>query len=172
MAISLKDWLTPISPVLAAIISGVAGSLLTAKLALKRFYLEKNWESRADAYTKIFIALHNLKNHDDHALALNHLEHKNQGMELSEQRNEVMKDLKEVSLSGIADLRLHIDLGTFVISEQSVELLKTLMSGLDESVATGQTNGYEAYLERRLLVLNKCLEELRKTAHEDLHKSW
>lgn len=45
-----------------ALIVGVATALVTVKLSIRKFYTERWWERRADAYSRIVEALHKHKN--------------------------------------------------------------------------------------------------------------
>lgn len=53
------EWTSFISPVLTAVASFI-GAWFAARLALRRFYDEKLWERKTEAYTAIFEALHEM----------------------------------------------------------------------------------------------------------------
>ncbi len=51
------------------IVVAIVSARVTVSLALRRFYAEKWWERKWEAYTGIINALHHMKNYDDHHLA-------------------------------------------------------------------------------------------------------
>ena len=56
-ALSLKDILIPLISIGGAVIVAVIGSHLT----LQNFFKQRRWERKADAYTAIFEAVHNVE---------------------------------------------------------------------------------------------------------------
>jgi hypothetical protein len=149
-------------------------AFLTVRLAFKRFYSEKQWERKADAYTKLFIALHRLKTHSAHELHLvEDGDSLPQGEQFEVERRAVMDRLEDDMLSGLADLQLQIDIGTFAITEEAVHLLKKHQSSLGESIDMWKRDqNLTSHFEHKVRSVDACLEELRKIAKSDLSKGW
>src|SRR6266436_7586330 len=59
------DWTQSISNIVIGLISGGLSTWITYRLAFRRFRAEKSWERRADAYSRIIEALHNLQKYPD-----------------------------------------------------------------------------------------------------------
>jgi hypothetical protein len=57
--------------IVLGLVMAVVSARVTLHYALKRFYFEKWWERKAEAYNSIFEALHHLKNQADHELVSN-----------------------------------------------------------------------------------------------------
>jgi hypothetical protein len=172
--ISSTEWLKEISSLLIGIAIALISAYATVRLAFKRFHSEKKLEQKTDAYKKLFVALHQLKNQASHEL---HLERTPDrlppGSEAELHRREVLKRLDEGMALGIAELRLQLDIGTFVIDDRAVKLLETLMKGLDESVEVWQKSQILAdYYEHRVNVVTECQSGLREIAKHDVSRSW
>ena len=45
---------------LVGLVVAVVASLVTVRLSLKRFYAERWWDRKADAYTRVIAALHQM----------------------------------------------------------------------------------------------------------------
>lgn len=168
-SLTAKDWLTTLGNIATALLV----AYFAVRLAFRRFYSEKRWEQKSDAYRRLFVALHQLKEHAWHELKL--LEHSKTlpfGKEAEIQRAEVLKQLEEDMLSGIAELRLQLDIGTFVIDEAAVERLENLMLSLDEGVRIGKEQGVANYYSHRCEAVDECQVSLRKIAREDLAQGW
>jgi len=155
-----------------SVVSAVVSARVTLHYALKRFYFEKWWERKAEAYSSIFEALHHLKNHADHELAADKVVEPS----LRPRVEKVLEELKEKMTGGIAEIRKRADIGAFVISEEAVSVLHTLLTELDESVTKvkiSQTTAltiedWRKHLNLRLSAINKCLESMRPIAEKDL----
>ena len=121
-----------ITTLLSSLVSGVVIAVISARItvhfALKRFYSEKWWERKMEAYTSIIEALHHVRNHAD-----TNLEFSMRGRDLP---GEGDKMLTEKLQAAMEELRKRIDVGSFVIAEDAVFALGTLMKGLDRSTNT------------------------------------
>jgi hypothetical protein len=156
------------------IIAASISAYLSVKFAFRRFYNEKEWERKADAYSKIFVAVHHLREHTTHELNLvvdaNKLP---KGEEAEAKRRTVMERLTEDMVNGLGELHLQIDIGTFTISEGAVALLQRLVANLDECIEVWRReSSLQAHFECKLRVIDQSLEELRKIAKKDLAGSW
>lgn len=61
--------ITPIATALLSSVAAFVGSWLAARFALLRYYQERIWERRAEAYTSIFGSLHDMEQWLSEALA-------------------------------------------------------------------------------------------------------
>jgi len=153
---------------LIGVVSGVGSAYVTLHFALKRFYFEKWWERKAEAYSSILDALHHLKNHVEHELAFLRVE-----PSLRPAGEEVLSQLTEKMISATAEIRKRADIGSFVISEEAVSAMRTLQTELDR--ITGFSEGQQAtitdlpeHFRLRLSAVNKCLDSMRDIAKNDL----
>jgi hypothetical protein len=153
----LKDLLPILGNLGVALVVAVVSSVLTVRLALRRFYSEKLWERKSAAYTMIIEALHHVREYTDTNLQFSY-----RGKELPEDGD---KALTENLRRAMADLRKQRDIGSFVISEDATACLNRLFSELDRST---QTHDWTEHLEMKLAAVDGCLGEMRRMAYEDL----
>lgn len=171
--LTAKDWLTVVGGLVVGIVVAPLSAYVTVRLAFRRFYSEKQWELKADAYTKLLVALHQLKDHSAHELHLLETPPLPSGSEAEVERRTVMKRLEDEMKRGISELRLQIDIGTFVIAKDAVMLLERLMVGLDESVEIWRRDQSLAkHYAHRIKVVGDCQTSLRKIARNDLSHGW
>jgi hypothetical protein len=135
---------------------------VTLHYALKRFYFEKWWERKAEAYSSILEALHHLKNHADHELASDKVVEPS----LRPKLEKVLEELKEKMTDGIAEIRKRADIGAFVISEEAVSALHALLNELGEAVKSPKSSN--EYFNLVLSAVNRCLDSMRYIAKNDL----
>jgi hypothetical protein len=173
-SIAPSEWFKVICSLLIGITIALVSAYMTVRLAFRRFHSEKKWEQKTDAYKRIFIALHQLKEQASHELDLQRTPDRlPKGSEAEVQRREVLKRLGEEMNLGIAELRLQFDIGTFIIDENAVVLLENLMVGLDESVDVWRKSQVLTdYYEHRIKAVTECQSGLRKIANRDLSQSW
>ena len=154
---ALTDWLPTAGTFVTGIVVAVLTAFLTVRLALKRFYSEKWWERKAEAYGAILEALHHVRNYTDH-----NLESLKRGVDLPPEGDaELTKKLQEA----MAELRKHWDIGSFVICKEAVTVMDTFMEELD--AATKYSN-WDAHLIIKMDAVNKCLNTMREIARKDL----
>ena len=151
--ISLLETFTPV--VLSAI-GGFAGAWLAARFALSRFYLERTWERRADAYTAIFDALHDMEKWFD-----KHIESEEQGRELS--KDDVARLTEDYQKAG-ADLKRRVAKETWLISDN----FRSRLRALEEALSQRTTTNWPEFLETSSGALNSAVDDLRRIARSDL----
>lgn len=135
------DWLPPVVNLGSSIVVAIVTSMLTVRLALRRFYSEKWWERKSAAYMAIIEGLHHIREHADTNLVFSL-----RGKDLPpEGEKELTQELQEA----MAQLRKHRDLGSFVVSDVAISLLNQLFSELDVKVTRGQV------LQCNFLILNQ-----------------
>jgi hypothetical protein len=151
------SWPTFIGNFVVSLVVGTGIAFLTVRLTLKRFYSEKWWERKWEAYSGLFDALHHVRNYYDH-----HWEFTLRGSELPP---DTEKALGEKRGTGMAEIRRRIDIGTLVISEHATNVLRTFLADLD---AGTRTTDWSVHLDNQLGAVNKCLEALRPIARTEL----
>lgn len=168
------NWSQLAGSLVVGLVIALVSAYSTVRLAFRRFYSEKQWERKAEAYTKIFIALHKLKTHSAHELFLIENGHSLlQEESLEMERKVVMKRLESNMLSGLADLQLQIDIGTFAITEDAVHLLQEHQLSLGESIELWKRDqNLITHFDHKVRSADTCLVELRKIAKRDMSSSW
>lgn len=151
------NWPTLAGNLAVGLVVAVVSARVTIHFALKRFYSEKWWERKAEAYGSIIEALHHMKNYADI-----HIDYAMRNAEVPEdQKTELAANFKRAH----AEVRKRADVGTFVISEQAVKALQLLEKGLDES---RDANDWYAHLDSEYGAVKKCLVSVREIARRDL----
>ncbi len=151
------NWSQVVAGLASAIFVSVVTAVLTVRLALRRFYSEKWWERRSDAYSEIIRALHHVREHAD-----TNLQFALRDKDLPEEGDaRLTKEMQEA----IGQLRLHRDLGVFVICDEAVDLLNVLFKELDDST---KTQWWQEHLELKIMAVDKCLKEMRRVARKEL----
>lgn len=157
----MNPWLSALLSLASALIVAVVTSVLTVRLALRRFYSEKWWERKAAAYAAIIESMHHVREHAD-----THLAHESPGRLPMPPDGE--EKLKKELQDAMADLRKHRDVGSFLISDQATTALNALFQELEKSAQTGIQRTYFEYLDYRVGALDQSLTEMRGIAREDL----
>lgn len=149
-----------VGPLLAfagSIFVAIVTSHVTVRLALRRFYAEKWWERKSAAYAAIIEALHHVRNHADTNLTFS--------MEQRELSDKDRNYLSQKLQQAMAELRLQLDVGDFVISDAAVAVMRKLMNELEGST---HADTWEQHLDIRLEAVNTCLTSMRLLARSDL----
>lgn len=153
----MEDLIGPFFTLGTSVTVAVVTSVLTVRLALRRFYQEKWWERKSAAYSAIIESLHHVREHADTNLTFSLC-----GRDLPPEGD---KELTKQLESAMAALRLQRDVGSFVITEDAVAELNKLFVELDASTRTPH---WQEHLELKLAAIDKCLPELRRIARRDL----
>ena len=146
-----------------SVVAAVISAWITTRLSLRKFYSEKQWERKSAAYSYIIEAMHHIREHADTNLAF-------EGKAL-----QIPADCKQ-KLNGnlqraIADLRRHRDVGSFVISTASVDIINGLFAELDKSVEIGSNQSFFEYCDYRVGAVDQALGKIRDAARSDLARS-
>jgi nucleoid-associated protein YejK len=149
--------MSPLIAFISSIFVAVITSVLTVRLALKRFYTEKNWERKNIAYTAIIESLHHVRNRADTNLTF--------ALEKAELPEAGSKELTEKLKTAMAELRKQIDIGNFVIADDAVQAMNELMVALENST---HAICWEEHLEMKLSAVDQCLQKIRNIARRDL----
>jgi hypothetical protein len=148
---------------LLTLAAGAIGTVLTTNLALKRFYRERWWERKAEAYSKIIEALHYaahcLSEWSDQELT---------GQKLSDgEAKQLLNDFRAAQ----AELKKATGVGAYIISTEAAKVLS------DHTIAMAQSDAkfnydhgdplFEKYAADSKLY-QRTLEKLRTLAKTDL----
>ena len=154
--------MTAAETLLVGIVSGIvvafATSWLTINHSLRRFYSEKWWERKAEAYSSIVEALYDVKNNLDALIRVEEV-----GREMPE---ETRKGLFAKSAEGYERINRQAGVGAFIISEDASKELASLKSDLDEISSADM--GFYDWADRRASRVRDSLDKLRLLAKADL----
>jgi hypothetical protein len=139
------------------LILAVVTSLITVQLSLRRFYAERWWDRKADAYTSIFETLYRLKNYSDEKFD------EDFGLkELSdEQKNALQKQWRDADF----EISKAVEIGSFNICREAVDCLKEFQSKPRLSL---EDNPIHELAGQESKYLRDCIIALRKIALKDL----
>lgn len=143
--------------ILPGIIISVFTSILTVRLAIRRYHEEKWWEKKLEMYSRLLETLHRMKNY-----ATEHYEGQIDFDYITdEKRQELTKDWKTFSRT-FAELR---DLASFQLSSEAVAVLdkyeETKVEALKSDTIFERIDG-------DLAAVSECLEKLKMVAKRDL----
>lgn len=142
-----------IQPIFISILVAV----ITVKLSLKKFRSEKWWEKKAEAYSKIVDALHQLKNYCEQKLPAEYGE-----PSLSPEKE---KELGQQHQTAYRELVKALDVGSFIITDEAVKILETYQNrpGLNY-----YENSLCDIIECDLKYIKECLRDFKLAAKKDL----
>lgn len=151
------NWQILVINLVVGVVIAVISARVTVHFALKRFYSEKWWERKVEAYTSIIESLHHIRNHADHNLIFS--------MANKELPEEAEEELTKKMQNALAELRKRLDIGTFVVSEEAMDVMRSFMNELDAST---KTNNWIEHLNFKLAAVGRCLVVMRRIARTDL----
>ena len=159
------DFVIQLAPsLISGIVVAVVASYVTVRLSLKRFYSERWWERKAQAYSEIVEALYDVQNSVE--LQLEAVE---RGLAYED---EYSKQLQERSVEGHRSIYKSAGIGAFIISDEASELLSQVRSEIE--TIWGQYEDYTdemgldyAYGREKTLVKD-ALSRMREIAKDDL----
>jgi len=141
--------------------AGVSGitAWITVKLALRRFYTEKWWERKAQAYSEIIGSLAKMRICFD-KWEDEELRYKEIRAEARKKVNEEYANAKRVIVNAEAE-------GSFIISEKAAEVLNLFLKELQKEDIQGDwLNDFDRYHGEVI----KCIERLKDIAKRELSK--
>ena len=153
-----QPWYVNISiALIPSLIVAVVTALLTVRLSLRKFYTERWWERKADAYSRIVEALHKYKKYDQQKLKI----------EMSYPRDDSDKEkiLEKQWADANSELQRAVDLGAFVISEQTEEIIRKF---LNRRVGDPNEDPLFELIETDLEHVKNCLSAVKQAAKDDL----
>lgn len=153
----MDTFLNLLSQITVGAIIAIVASYITVQLSLRRFYSEKWWEKKAEAYAAILEALHYMKRAFDEDL-----EAAMAGREVPEDRQaELLKKYREAH----DELKKRIDIGQFVLSDKAAAELSAFQQQLHNA---RDTRDWVEYIEGSLGTINDTLKRMRAIAKTDL----
>jgi len=154
----IPEWtLDILKAIVPGIIIAILTSILTVRLAIRRFHEEKWWEKKQEMYSRLLETLHYLKNY-----AAEHYEDQIDPDYLTdEKREELTKDWKKFSREFVK-LR---DLASFHLSNEAVAILDEYKKKKTEA---RKSEDIFDLIDKDLTAVSECLEELKKAAKRDL----
>lgn len=142
-----------------SLIVAVVTAIVAVRLSLRKFYTERWWERKADAYSRIVEALHNQKNYAEQKLEI----------EMSYPRGDRDRgkklDKQWADADIYAELQRAADLGAFVISEETEEIIRKF---LNRSKGDFDHDPLSEIIETDLAHTKKCLSAVKDAAKKDL----
>lgn len=152
------DWIQVAVNTGTGLLVGLITARVTVRYALRRFYAEKWWERKNAAYTAIIEAIHHIGEHAD-----NNFEALRRDVEIPK---DIEEDLTRKMREATAQLRLHRDVGSLVISQEATNRVNKLLSELEASATPGTT--WLDHLLARINAVGECLTDVRRIACADL----
>lgn len=118
-AITMMEWfLNFITNLLPAFLVAAFTAIITVRLSIRRFYAERWWERKADAYSLIVESLHHLIEYCD-ARAKEYLE----GVKYTEEKD---KQLSDDYSAAYCELRKATGIGAYIIDSKAAKVLYQL----------------------------------------------
>jgi len=145
--------------VVVSVVTAVVTAVVTVKLALRRFYTEKWWERKTQAYSEIIGSL--VKMQICYARwEAKELEQRNLSEKAQKRINREYATAKEVLESAVAA-------GSFLISEKAADVLGSFLKELEK---VGSPQYWFEDLERHYGEVIKCIAGMREIAKRELRK--
>lgn len=143
--------------ILQAILIAVITAVITVKLSLKKYQSEKWWEKKAETYSRIIDALHKLKNYSEQKLSSEFRE-----INLSHEDEEKLSKQYKAAYSEL--LRV-LDIGSFIISEKSIQLLESYKNR--PQLNWGENPIWDI-IQDDIDKTKECLKQFKQLAKHDL----
>jgi hypothetical protein len=147
----LQAWQLVVLPFIAAAL----GAWFTAHFSLRRFFREKEWERKTQAYTAIFEALHNMRAWFDE-----HWDAEISGREIPEEKQaELGKAYREAK----AVLQRRLAAETWLLPEEYITRIRTMMRALSK-----HHESFFEDLDEGSAAMSSAISDLRRMARRDL----
>jgi hypothetical protein len=150
--LSIKDVLISV----LTIAGSFAAAWLGARFSLRNFYQERRWDRKADAYTLIFAAIHDVERWYD-----KHFEASATGREIQDDRK---KRLRDEANRAEEDLERCVDAQAWNLPPEFVANVFRLSTDLKNITTTD----WNDFLGRSIQVLHRATAELIALAKKDL----
>ncbi len=146
--------------IVVAAITAIIASLCTSWFALRRFYSEKWWEKKAEAYAAIFEALHYMKRAyaEDIDAAMKEREVPEDRQKESEKKYREARD----------EIAKRIDIGNFILSDEAAAELSDFQRALARAK---DTNSWTVHIGDSYDAISNTLKRMRAIAKDDLKGS-
>jgi hypothetical protein len=143
--------------IVVTIVTAWITSRVTTSFALKRFYQEKSWERKVNAYESALTALFQMRLYAEINLSAV------QGAQ--EVTTERGAELLTSWQKGHDDLRRVATIGTLLLSDLAATAIQNLVEELDDADQT--TNAFE-YYDLRVAAVKACILTVREAAKQDI----
>ena len=154
----MPDWILDIvKVVLPGLVIAIVTSIITVRLSLRRFYAEKWWEKKHQAYAQLLEALHHLKKY-----ALEHLDAEELHQEIPERKKKELEKNWKIFSHEFDKL---YDLASFQLSSKAVEILDEYDKKKKD--AENSDSLYE-WIDSDAAAAIECLKKLSAEAKSDL----
>lgn len=135
----------------------VITAFLAVKLSLRRFYTERWWERKEEAYSRIVEALHRYKKYDEEKL--------DREMEYLRHDNGREKILAQQWAESNAELEKAVDLGAFIVSAEVETIIRNF---LKRKIGDPNHELLSKIIENDLVHVEKCLSDVKSAVKRDL----
>jgi len=149
-----------------ALATSIITALITVQLSLHKFYAERWWDRKADAYTNIFETLYKLKDYADNKYDENLAQMETASDQYSLGSAEG-KRLAEQWKTANTDVSKAIEIGSFTISEEAINCLRSFRKR--PRLHEPSCFIYELAEEESKFV-TECIAELKVIASKDLKR--
>ena len=157
----MPDWVKDLVPhLVTGAIVAVLTVWLTVKFALWRFYREKHWERKAQAYESILDALHHIKQYFEAEYDDQFRDGENPAIE--ERKEALGQRLREAH----AELSRQKDIASLFILPKAIERLGEYEKASDRA---SQTTSWSEHLEMSFAAIRLCLADMLEIARNDLN---
>lgn len=143
--------------VVPGLIIAVVASIITVRLSLRRFYSEKWWERKADAYSSIVEALYNMKAYVE--------AYRNAIAEGKDFKRDSDNEIVRKAAEGRDQVFRVAAIGSFIISDEAATSLGQLR---DELMKDMQPDSLFNELDEHAAIVTRHLQQLRDLAKKDL----
>lgn len=144
---------------LSGIFVAVFASILSVNLAMRRFYSEKWWERKAEAYSRIVEELYHVLNSLDTCLV-----YFDQGEELPQ---EDQNEINRLSNQAYKELYKAECIGAFIISDDVANALSQMR---EKEKNLSLDDPMELRLRARSNIVSECLNTVKSLARKELKK--
>ncbi|OGV95903.1 hypothetical protein A2W24_01045 [Microgenomates group bacterium RBG_16_45_19] len=144
-------------PIISGVIISIITALLTVHLSLRRFYSEKWWERKAEAYSNIVEALYVVRMNQQAVLTA--LE---SGQEFPDEEYDILAKRARSAQSEIVKVT---SIGAFIISQDASDALDRLARALQE--AQNEPALYSV-IDFELAAIKQAITDIRDIAKREL----
>ncbi len=147
----------PLLTLAFSLVIAVVSSWVTVNLSLRRYHSERWWDRKAEAYSAVIEALHHSKAFSDE-----HLSAAQRGRDLSEDRDQELRDRARKANAEIAKAA---DVGAFLLSEEALTRLRKYQV---EDAKASNTDSWLDYILADQTATASCLDDIIEIAKRDL----
>ena len=147
-----------IENLISALVVAFAASWVTVRLSLKRFYSERWWERRLDAYSALIEALHRMNRTIEEEFEAARQDRQLSDSEIQEGRSVWADSKREIARA--------TDLASFLLNAEVDSKLRKLTCDLES--ASRNASDYYDHLAVQQDAITECLTSLTNLAKRDL----